>query len=94
MTTVSIVQQTEQVLEWQLLIDALANEADSTMGAETCRSLSFAQDLQTARFQQQETTEMVQILEGPHPLPPPCRFQMFARHSHEQLRKVCLKDQI
>lgn len=70
MTTISILQKTEQVLEWHLLIDALADEAASTMGADACRSLSFTQDLQMARFQQQETTEMVQILEGPHPLPP------------------------
>ena len=40
------------------------------MGAACCRALTFASDLQTARFQQQETTEMVQILEGAHPLHP------------------------
>ncbi|MEE9231899.1 MAG: hypothetical protein V3U07_00445, partial [Nitrospirales bacterium] len=70
MASLPIVQQTEQVLEWHLLIDALANKAASTMGADACRSLLFARDLQTARLQQQETTEMVQILEGPHPLTP------------------------
>ncbi|MCA9451319.1 MAG: hypothetical protein KC584_01645, partial [Nitrospira sp.] len=34
-----------------------------------CRALVFAADLQTARIHQQETTEMVEILEGSHPLP-------------------------
>ncbi len=64
-----MVQHTEQVLEWPVLIDCLAKEAASTMGAACCRALAFASDLQAARIQQQETTEMVHILEGPHPLP-------------------------
>ncbi|MGB5055468.1 MAG: Smr/MutS family protein [Nitrospirales bacterium] len=64
-----MVQHTEQVLEWPVLIDCLANEAASTMGAACCRTLVFAADLQTARIQQQETTEMVDILESSHPLP-------------------------
>ncbi|HNP27681.1 MAG TPA: Smr/MutS family protein [Nitrospirales bacterium] len=65
-----MVNHTEQVLEWPVLIDCLANEATSTMGAACCRSLVFASDLQAAHIQQQETTEMVAILEGTHPLPP------------------------
>jgi DNA mismatch repair protein MutS2 len=64
-----MVQHTEQVLEWPVLIDCLAQEAASTMGAACCRALAFASDIQTARIQQQETTEMVHILEGTHPLP-------------------------
>ncbi|GJL57392.1 MAG: endonuclease MutS2 [Nitrospirales bacterium] len=60
---------TEQVLEWPVLIDCLANEAASTMGAACCRGLIFTSDLQTARILQQETKEMVDILEGTHPLP-------------------------
>ena len=67
-----MIPQTEQVLEWRVLIDFLANEAASTMGADCCRALTFVSDLQSARVQQQETTEMVQILEGPHPLQPLC----------------------
>jgi DNA mismatch repair protein MutS2 len=70
MTISLIVPQTEQVLEWPVLIDFLAKEAASTMGADCCRALAFASDLQAARVQQQETTEMVQILEGAHPLQP------------------------
>jgi len=72
MTISFVASQTEQVLEWRVLIDFLANEAASTMGGDCCRALAFTSDLQTARFQQQETTEMVQILEGDHPLQPLC----------------------
>ncbi len=64
-----MVQHTEQVLEWSVLIDYLAKEAASTLGEACCRTLAFAFDLETARVQQQETTEMVHILEGTHPLP-------------------------
>lgn len=64
-----MIQHTERVLEWPVLIDCLANEAASTMGAARCRALVFAADIQAARIQQQETTEMVDILEGTHPLP-------------------------
>ena len=70
MTISLIVPQTEQVLEWPVLIDFLAKEAASTMGADCCRALAFASDLLTARVQQQETTEMVQILQGYYPLQP------------------------
>ncbi|MEO8326944.1 MAG: Smr/MutS family protein, partial [Nitrospirota bacterium] len=64
-----MVQHTEQVLEWPVLIDYLAKEAASTLGEACCRGLAFASDLETARIQQQETTEMVHILEGTRPLP-------------------------
>jgi len=70
MTKHSLVQQTEQVLEWHQLLNALANEAASSLGAEHCRVLAFAQDLETARRQQQETFEMVQMVDGASPLPP------------------------
>ena len=70
MTIPLIVPQTEQVLEWPVLIDFLAKEAASTMGADCCRAIAFVSDLQTAHAQQQETAEMVQILEGTYPLQP------------------------
>jgi len=66
----SLVQQTEQVLEWHQLLEAVANEAASSMGGELCRVLPFAQDLEMGRVQQQETFEMVQMLEGSSPLLP------------------------
>ena len=70
MTKHSLVQHTEQVLEWHQLLKALATEAASSLGAECCRMLAFAPDLETARRQQQETFEIVQMLEGPSSLPP------------------------
>jgi DNA mismatch repair protein MutS2 len=70
MTRPSLVQQTEQVLEWHQLLEAVANEAASSMGGELCRVLPFAQDLDMGRVQQQETFEMVQMLGGSSPLLP------------------------
>ena len=70
MTKPALVQQTEQVLEWPQLLEAVANEASSSMGGELCRVLPFAQDLEMGRVQQQETFEMVQMLEGSSPLLP------------------------
>ncbi len=70
MTRPSLVQQTEQVLEWHHLLEALANEAASSMGGELCRVLPFAQDLEIARMRQQETFEMVQMFEESSPLAP------------------------
>ena len=63
-----LTQQTEQVLEWHQLLEAVAHEAASVLGAELCRVLPFAPDLESARVQQQETFEMVQTLEGASPL--------------------------
>lgn len=70
MTSPVIARQTEQVLEWHVLLEFLVNEAASTMGADCCRAMSFASDLQTAEFLQQETIEMIHIIEGAHPLQP------------------------
>ncbi len=70
MTTSSLAQQTEQVLEWHQLLDAVAQEADSSMGAEKCRVLTFSPNVEMACEQQQETFEMVQMLEGSSPLFP------------------------
>lgn len=70
MTRPLIAQQTEQVLEWHQLLEAVAKKAASSMGAELCRGLPFAHDLEMARVQQQETFEMVQMLEGNSPLLP------------------------
>ena len=69
MTNHSLIQQTEQVLEWQQLLDAVANEAASGMGTERCRVLEFAPGLEAARMQQQETFEMLQSFELTSSLP-------------------------
>ena len=62
-------RDTEQVLEWPKLLEALGQEAASSLGKEQCASLPLAEDLSTARHLQTETQEMVRILEGDHPLP-------------------------
>ncbi|MEX2490657.1 MAG: endonuclease MutS2 [Nitrospirales bacterium] len=57
-------KQTEQVLEWDQVLDAVALEASSPMGAEQCRVLPFAKHIDLARVQQQETFEMIQMFSG------------------------------
>lgn len=58
-----------QVLEWPRLLDLLAQQAQSTLGAARCRSLSLTEELAVAHRRQQETTEMVRLLEGDEPMP-------------------------
>lgn len=58
-----------QALEWPRLLEVLAQHAQSTMGAARCRSLPLAGELDVARMRQQETTEMVRLLEGSEPVP-------------------------
>jgi DNA mismatch repair protein MutS2 len=70
MTKPALIQQTEQVLEWHQLLDAVAHQAASSMGGELCRVLPFAEHIEMAQEQQQETFEMVQMLEGDSPLSP------------------------
>ena len=70
MTQPSLLRRTEQVLEWPQLLDAVALKASSNMGAELCRVLPFATQIDQAQVQQQETFEMVQMLEGDSPLSP------------------------
>ena len=65
-----LAKQTEQVLEWHQLLDAVACEAASSMGTELCRTLPFAEHVEEAQRQQQESFEMLQMLEGDSPLSP------------------------
>ena len=58
-----------QVLEWPRLLDVLAQQAQSALGAARCRALSLSDELAVARRRQQETTEMVRLLEGDEPMP-------------------------
>jgi len=58
-----------QALEWPRLLELLAQHAQSTMGSARCRSLPLANELAVARMRQQETTEMVRLLEGNDPIP-------------------------
>ena len=58
-----------QVLEWSRLLEFLAQHAQSATGVAQCRSLVLSSDLENACLRQQETTEMVGLLEGSDPMP-------------------------
>lgn len=58
-----------QVLEWARVLEFLAQHGQSAMGVAQCRSLALSNDLAEARLRQQETTEMVSLLEGSDPIP-------------------------
>ena len=57
-------EKAAQALEWPRLLEFLARQAQSTMGAARCRLLPLASELSVARIRQQETTEMVALLAG------------------------------
>ena len=58
-----------QVLEWSRVLELLAQHAQSAMGIAQCRSLVLSSDLADACRRQQETTEMVSLLEESDPMP-------------------------
>ncbi len=58
-----------QVLEWPDLLEVLSQHAQSVIGIALCRSLSLSSNLADACLRQQETTEMVSLLEGSDPMP-------------------------
>jgi len=58
-----------QALEWPRVLEILAQHAQSGLGAARCRSLSLSSDLAEACLRQQETTEMVSLLEGSDSMP-------------------------
>jgi DNA mismatch repair protein MutS2 len=64
-----MVSSAPQVLEWPRLLELLAQLAQSALGAARCRSLPLTEELVVAHRRQQETTEMVRLLEGDEPLP-------------------------
>ncbi|MFM8552594.1 MAG: endonuclease MutS2 [Nitrospiraceae bacterium] len=65
----SLLQQTERVLEWDRLLELLAKEARSAVGAERCRTLGLETDLEAARMRLRETEEMAALRESETPFP-------------------------
>ncbi|BCA56235.1 MutS2 protein [Nitrospira sp. KM1] len=57
----------KQVLEWDKLLEILALQARSSMGAIRCRSMTLAEELGEAQRRQQETMEMAVLIEGADP---------------------------
>ncbi|MFQ5991467.1 MAG: endonuclease MutS2 [Nitrospiraceae bacterium] len=62
-------QETERVLEWDRVLDMLARQARSAIGAERCRTLFLETELTAARTRLQETAEMVSLGERGDPFP-------------------------
>ncbi len=62
-------EKAADALEWPRLLKTLADYADSSRGAGLCRAMTLAFDLETACVRQQETTEMVALMEGSEPFP-------------------------
>ncbi|MGQ0666883.1 MAG: endonuclease MutS2, partial [Nitrospiraceae bacterium] len=62
-------EKAAQSLEWPRLLEFLARQAHSTMGAARCRVLPLASELSVARIRQQETTEMRALLAGNESVP-------------------------
>jgi len=85
-----------QALEWPRLLEVLAQHAQSSMGVARCRSLCLSNDLADARWRQHETTEMVSLLEGSHPMPalafPDIREQLTRSRKGGTLEAVELRD--
>lgn len=65
----SLSDKAAQALEWPRLLDLLAQNTHSTMGAALSRALPLAADLEAAQARQQETTDMARLLEGGESVP-------------------------
>ncbi len=58
-----------KVLEWTKLLDLVAAYAQSTVGAERCRSMELERDLAQARLRQEETSDMLRLRAAVDPFP-------------------------
>lgn len=62
-------QQALNVLEWPRMLEALAGQARSSLGAARCRALELERDLPSAEERARETTEMAALQESSEPFP-------------------------
>lgn len=69
MSRESLFLQTQEALEWPRLLELLASQAHSSLGADYCRSLPLAETCMEAQSRLHETTEMIALSEGPLPFP-------------------------
>ncbi len=65
----SLQQKAAAVLEWDRVLEVLAGQARSTMGAERCRAMPLESDLEGAMARQEETAELVALAECGDPFP-------------------------
>ena len=71
MNNPSLLQQALTVLEWPRVLELLAGQARSAMGAELCWALVLESTLKEAEARLQETTEMVVLCDSSDPFPSP-----------------------
>lgn len=83
-------RETAKVLEWPTLLEVLASYAQSTVGAEQCRSLRLESDLAQARMREQETTDMLLLKAGVEPFPL-LRFPNVAEWLGRAAKGACLE---
>ncbi len=69
MNAQSFLAQAMTVLEWNRVLEVLAGQARSAMGAEFCRALPLETDLGAAQLRFQETAEMMALRESSDPFP-------------------------
>ncbi|MFO0706555.1 MAG: endonuclease MutS2 [Nitrospira sp.] len=62
-------EQAAQALEWPKLLEAVAQGAQSALGATRCRSLVLDDDLEVLTTRQRQTTEWLHLSEGSDPPP-------------------------
>ncbi|MBK9307999.1 MAG: endonuclease MutS2 [Nitrospira sp.] len=65
----AVCEQAAQAVEWPRLLAFLSQQAQSAIGVARCRILSLSTELVGVSLRQQETTEMVSLLEGSDPVP-------------------------
>ena len=61
--------ETQQALEWPQVLEVLAAQAHSSLGAELCRRLPLETTLELAQRRMQETTDMLELHHTPVPFP-------------------------
>ncbi|MCC2639669.1 MAG: mutS2 [Nitrospira sp.] len=83
-------REAAKVLEWAKLLDILASHAQSTSGAEQCRSLRLERDLAQAQARQQETSDMMLLKTGVDPFPS-LRFPNVAEWLGRAAKGACLE---
>ena len=61
--------ETQQAIEWPQVLEVLAAQAHSVLGAELCRRLPLEDTLELAQRRMQETTDMLELHHAPVPFP-------------------------
>ena len=63
------ISETQQVLEWPQVLEVLAAQAHSALGAELCRRLPLEDTLELTQRRMQETTDMLELHYAPVSFP-------------------------